>query len=185
MPRSASAVVVVLYGVLSVAVFLGPPWLGQYRTLLALIVVSLGLGLALASWWAVAVPLVLTLLAVPLVRGPSAGLALAYIAILYAPTAMVSVGAGVLARKLVRRGMSSGASGADRPRIWSPRRTRSATRSSAARDLGRLTRYRADARTRTGDPFITSEVLYQLSYVGAWASVAASVGGPAAGSGAG
>jgi hypothetical protein len=26
---------------------------------------------------------------------------------------------------------------------------------------------RADARTRTGDPFITSEVLYQLSYVGA------------------
>ncbi len=27
----------------------------------------------------------------------------------------------------------------------------------------------ADARTRTGDPFITSEVLYQLSYVGtAW-----------------
>ncbi len=35
----------------------------------------------------------------------------------------------------------------------------------------RLSRYsaclvRADARTRTGDPFITSEVLYQLSYVG-------------------
>ena len=26
---------------------------------------------------------------------------------------------------------------------------------------------RADARTRTADPFITSEVLYQLSYVGA------------------
>jgi hypothetical protein len=26
----------------------------------------------------------------------------------------------------------------------------------------------ADARTRTGDPFITSEVLYQLSYVGEW-----------------
>ena len=25
---------------------------------------------------------------------------------------------------------------------------------------------RADARNRTGDPFITSEVLYQLSYVG-------------------
>ena len=25
----------------------------------------------------------------------------------------------------------------------------------------------ADARTRTADPFITSEVLYQLSYVGA------------------
>jgi hypothetical protein len=27
--------------------------------------------------------------------------------------------------------------------------------------------FQADARTRTGDPFITSEVLYQLSYVGA------------------
>jgi hypothetical protein len=26
--------------------------------------------------------------------------------------------------------------------------------------------FQADARTRTGDPFITSEVLYQLSYVG-------------------
>ena len=26
---------------------------------------------------------------------------------------------------------------------------------------------RADARIRTADPFITSEVLYQLSYVGA------------------
>ena len=30
---------------------------------------------------------------------------------------------------------------------------------------------KADARTRTGDPFITSEVLYQLSYVGARGSV--------------
>jgi hypothetical protein len=29
----------------------------------------------------------------------------------------------------------------------------------------------ADARTRTGDPFITSEVLYQLSYVGSRPSV--------------
>lgn len=29
-----------------------------------------------------------------------------------------------------------------------------------------LSTYQADARTRTGDPFITSEVLYQLSYVG-------------------
>jgi hypothetical protein len=32
---------------------------------------------------------------------------------------------------------------------------------------------RADARTRTGDPFITSEVLYQLSYVGEAPTVAA------------
>jgi hypothetical protein len=31
---------------------------------------------------------------------------------------------------------------------------------------------RADARTRTGDPFITSEVLYQLSYVGGALTVA-------------
>ena len=31
---------------------------------------------------------------------------------------------------------------------------------------------KADARTRTGDPFITSEVLYQLSYVGAETSIA-------------
>ena len=30
---------------------------------------------------------------------------------------------------------------------------------------------KADARTRTGDPFITSEVLYQLSYVGAKTSL--------------
>ena len=30
----------------------------------------------------------------------------------------------------------------------------------------------ADARTRTGDPFITSEVLYQLSYVGRAPTVA-------------
>ena len=34
---------------------------------------------------------------------------------------------------------------------------------------------KADARIRTADPFITSEVLYQLSYVGA--------GGPWIGSG--
>ena len=33
---------------------------------------------------------------------------------------------------------------------------------------------RADARTRTGDPFITSEVLYQLSYVGEAPTVAVS-----------
>jgi hypothetical protein len=31
----------------------------------------------------------------------------------------------------------------------------------------------ADARTRTGDPFITSEVLYQLSYVGRRPTLAA------------
>jgi hypothetical protein len=33
---------------------------------------------------------------------------------------------------------------------------------------------RADARIRTADPFITSEVLYQLSYVGSGPRVAAS-----------
>jgi hypothetical protein len=37
--------------------------------------------------------------------------------------------------------------------------------------LGAVER-RADARTRTGDPFITSEVLYQLSYVGGASTVA-------------
>ena len=35
-----------------------------------------------------------------------------------------------------------------------------------SRLAGQTTTDRADARTRTGDPFITSEVLYQLSYVG-------------------
>jgi hypothetical protein len=34
---------------------------------------------------------------------------------------------------------------------------------------------RADARIRTADPFITSEVLYQLSYVGAVAHSSAAV----------
>ena len=32
---------------------------------------------------------------------------------------------------------------------------------------------RADAQIRTGDPFITSEVLYQLSYVGEASTLAA------------
>ena len=32
--------------------------------------------------------------------------------------------------------------------------------------MPRAPRLRADARIRTADPFITSEVLYQLSYVG-------------------
>jgi hypothetical protein len=36
---------------------------------------------------------------------------------------------------------------------------------------------RADARTRTADPFITSEVLYQLSYVGKALSLAAGEAG--------
>ena len=40
---------------------------------------------------------------------------------------------------------------------------------STARSLSQI---EADARTRTGDPFITSEVLYQLSYVGSAPTVA-------------
>ena len=41
-------------------------------------------------------------------------------------------------------------------------------RTGEARDVPqREAQLQADARTRTGDPFITSEVLYQLSYVGA------------------
>jgi hypothetical protein len=35
--------------------------------------------------------------------------------------------------------------------------------------------FRADAGTRTPDPFITSEVLYQLSYVGTRAMLPAGV----------
>ena len=49
----------------------------------------------------------------------------------------------------------------------------------------RLQRQEADARTRTGDPFITSEVLYQLSYVGAGDMVAEAVGDAAERRGAG
>ena len=41
------------------------------------------------------------------------------------------------------------------------------------RDRKTLQIEEADARIRTADPFITSEVLYQLSYVGADPSVAA------------
>jgi hypothetical protein len=47
----------------------------------------------------------------------------------------------------------------------------------AAAQANRL-RTRADARTRTGDPFITSEVLYQLSYVGEASTLAASDSNP-------
>jgi hypothetical protein len=36
----------------------------------------------------------------------------------------------------------------------------------------------ADAQIRTGDPFITSEVLYQLSYVGKASTLAASGSNP-------
>ena len=50
-----------------------------------------------------------------------------------------------------------------------PAETRVATH--GARELSRAERVglssEAGARTRTGDPFITSEVLYQLSYAGA------------------
>jgi hypothetical protein len=38
--------------------------------------------------------------------------------------------------------------------------------------------YRADAQIRTGDPFITSEVLYQLSYVGEAPTLAGSDSNP-------
>ena len=54
-------------------------------------------------------------------------------------------------------------------------------RTGEARDVPqREAQLQADARTRTGDPFITSEVLYQLSYVGmAWkASFEYSPGSP-------
>ena len=41
-----------------------------------------------------------------------------------------------------------------------------ASPSWAPGELEKGSKPEADARTRTGDPFITSEVLYQLSYVG-------------------
>ena len=52
----------------------------------------------------------------------------------------------------------------------------SSARTHAGLELDRLrtpSGERADARTRTGDPFITSEVLYQLSYVGGAPTLAA------------
>jgi hypothetical protein len=46
--------------------------------------------------------------------------------------------------------------------------------------LLRLIRFReADAGTRTPDPFITSEVLYQLSYVGIFGLLSAAMVSPA------
>jgi hypothetical protein len=60
-----------------------------------------------------------------------------------------------------------------RPDLRGPRPGPQSAPSNEKRDLpepGRSRcRRRADTRTRTGDPFITSEVLYQLSYVGAGA----------------
>ena len=48
---------------------------------------------------------------------------------------------------------------------WGDRqRCPSSRENEKAPDTGALNE--ADARTRTADPFITSEVLYQLSYVG-------------------
>ena len=45
-------------------------------------------------------------------------------------------------------------------------RARGCGRQQAGGEDGSEEALQADARTRTGDPFITSEVLYQLSYVG-------------------
>ena len=59
------------------------------------------------------------------------------------------------ARQLVRR-----------ERRTRPIRTRSGDCAPALGRRRACKSRRADARTRTGDPFITSEVLYQLSYVG-------------------
>ena len=47
-----------------------------------------------------------------------------------------------------------------------PFRTRLAVAAAAQLEESPANRAKADARTRTADPFITSEVLYQLSYVG-------------------
>jgi hypothetical protein len=57
-----------------------------------------------------------------------------------------------------------------RPELWLCSPTGTATASSRCHDLLPVPQTpaqpQADARIRTGDPFITSEVLYQLSYVG-------------------
>ena len=50
-----------------------------------------------------------------------------------------------------------------------PISTRDSANASATGLFGLI--LRADARIRTADPFITSEVLYQLSYVGAAGSL--------------
>jgi hypothetical protein len=52
-----------------------------------------------------------------------------------------------------------------------PFRTRKATVNVAGTEEVPAKGPKADARIRTGDPFITSEVLYQLSYVGRGISV--------------
>jgi hypothetical protein len=59
-----------------------------------------------------------------------------------------------------------------RPRV-DPSRTKRSNR-GARSEKKSLQIDEADARTRTGDPFITSEVLYQLSYVGSRPTVAGS-----------
>jgi hypothetical protein len=55
----------------------------------------------------------------------------------------------------------------DAERVWCSRGVRTEVDLSSGRTANTLEIDKADARTRTGDPFITSEVLYQLSYVGA------------------
>ena len=55
------------------------------------------------------------------------------------------------------------------PRTASMKRSASSRRTNISQSMVVInapTEPRADARTRTADPFITSEVLYQLSYVG-------------------
>ncbi len=54
---------------------------------------------------------------------------------------------------------------ASRRPLVDPSGSETADRTSRSREKS-LEIEKADARTRTGDPFITSEVLYQLSYVG-------------------
>ena len=60
--------------------------------------------------------------------------------------------------------VGSGIAGVARcPVRWPPRPSVAVLKNTSPRMLGFR---KADARTRTADPFITSEVLYQLSYVG-------------------
>ena len=74
----------------------------------------------------------------------------------------------VTATTLVQQARDGGDASRARHRLeGSPRRRMSSAGATGGTgDSARQDANRADARIRTADPFITSEVLYQLSYVG-------------------
>ena len=68
-------------------------------------------------------------------------------------------------RITISEAIRTGRAAASRRPLVDPSRLKKPDRPGRSREKS-LETERADARTRTGDPFITSEVLYQLSYVG-------------------